>query len=385
MRFPLSSPHAVSEAAIESAIQCLRSGRHTMGPEVEAFEKTFASYVGSKHAVMVNSGSSANLLAVEAMRRPSDQKPRWVAGDEILVPALSWSTSVWPLIQAGLRPVFVDVNPNTLDMDLTDARRQMTARTAGVLLIHVLGIPADMTAMQAFCDEEQLFLIEDCCEAFGAKWNGSSVGTYGLVGTFSHFFSHQLPTIEGGMCITEDEAIADDLRSMRAHGWSRNRTDRAKWEGRSDIDPRFLFVSSGYNVRPMELQAAIGLEQMRTTEAVRRTHVATACALRSACGALGWLEMLGFVPGPRRQWSWMNAPLLVKDVISRNSVVRALESAGIETRPIIAGNITKHPAFAGYRTDCPVADRIMRDGFMIGCHDPAIAEALSEALRAVAA
>src|SRR6185369_13888513 len=174
---------------------------------------------------------------------------------------------------------------------------------------------------------------------------------------------------------------------MRAHGWSRQRTDRQKWEDRSDIDPRFLFVTSGYNVRPMELQAAIGRQQMRVFDNVRRRHVQTACNIKAACDVLGWLEMLGWTSGPRRTWSWMNAPLRVKPNarLSRDDVVHILEVAGIETRPIIAGNITKHPAFAGYRTDCPVADDLMKNGFMVGCHDPAIADALTEAVRAVAA
>jgi len=388
MRFPLSSPQAISEDAIDAAILSLKSRRYTMGPEVEAFEKQFAAYVGSKHAVMVNSGSSANLLAVEAMRRPSNQTPRWVAGDEVIVPALAWSTTVWPLVQAGLRPVFVDVDPVTMAINWDDAARKCSGlRTRGMMLIHVLGVPADMTDALDFCQTLDLALIEDCCEAFGARWNGQSVGRFGTIGTFSHFYSHQLPTIEGGMCVTDDPAIADDLRSMRAHGWSRQRHDHADWEDHSDIDPRFLFVTSGYNVRPMEIQAAIGRQQMRVFENVRRMHVQTACTIKAACDVLGWLEMLGWTPGPQRQWSWMNAPLRVKpeSKMSRAAVVQTLEAAGIETRPIIAGNITKHPAFAGYRTDCPVADDLMANGFMIGCHDPAIAEALTEAVRAVAA
>ena len=383
MRFPLSSPDSVSKAAIDAAIACLESGQHTMGKRVADFERQFARYVGSKHAVMVNSGSSANLLAVEALRRPSNNQPRWAAGDEILVPALAWSTSVWPLIQAGLTPVFVDVDPATMEMDPSWAMTKVTARTRGILLIHVLGVPASMSAWEAFASDYRLTLVEDCCEAFGARWKGRSVGTFGVLGTFSHFFSHQLPTVEGGMIVTDEDAIADDLRSMRAHGWSRQRSDRAEWEARCNIDPRFLFVTSGYNVRPMELQGAMGSIQLEDAEAVRLKHVETACAIKAVCDRAGWIEMLGWAKGPYRQWSWMNAPLLVKNE-RKDRLVRTLESMGVETRPIIAGNITRHPAFVGYRTACPVADRIMAWGFMIGCYDPQIAEALEGALKACA-
>lgn len=386
MRFPLSSPDSVSAAALEDAVACLRSGRHTMGPKVEAFEAAFASYVGAKHAVMVNSGSSANLLAVEALVRPSNHQPQWVRGDEILVPALSWSTTVWPLLQLGLRPVFVDVDPQTLAIDLDQAAAKVTARTRGLMLIHVLGLAANLDAVQRFCRRHALTLIEDCCEAFGAHWVGQHVGTYGKVSTFSHFFSHQLTTIEGGTIVTDDAALADDLRSMRAHGWSRNRSDRTEWERVTGLDPRFLFVSSGYNVRPMELQAAIGLHQLKDAHANIRHRNVTALEVRAACDGIAWIELIGFDAArilPKWGHSWMNAPLrLLPGAPSRAVVLRALDAAGIETRPILAGNITRHPAFSGMREAFPVADDVMANGFMIGCHDPAIAEPLADALKA---
>lgn len=341
-----------------------------MGPLVEQFEQQFAVYVGAKHAVMVNSGSSANLLAVEALLRPSNRKPAWKQGDEVLVPALAWSTTVWPLIQLGLKPVFVDIDPQTLNMDLGEAEKAVTPQTRGLMYIHVLGNPGDLDALSRFCQWHGLTLIEDCCEAFGARWQGRHVGTTGTLGTFSHFFSHQLTTMEGGTVVTNDDRIADDLRSMRSHGWTRHRKDRQRWEEHEDIDPRFLFVTSGYNVRPMEVQAAIGIEAIKTVTPTLDMRTRTAVRIASYCGD-DMVVGIGAVGH-----SWMNVPLMVPAFADQ-----AFQRAGIETRPIIAGNITRHPAFNQYQDEFPVADNVMCNGLMVGSHDPTIAEVMAQALR----
>lgn len=379
MRFPLSSPHSISDAAIEAAVTSLRSGRYTMGALVEQFEQQFAAYVGAKHAVMVNSGSSANLLAVEALLRPSNRRPAWKQGDEVLVPALAWSTTVWPLIQLGLKPVFVDIDPQTLNMDLGEAEKAVTPQTRGLMYIHVLGNPGDLDALSRFCQWHGLSLIEDCCEAFGARWQGTHVGTTGTLGTFSHFFSHQLTTMEGGTVVTNDDRIANDLRSMRSHGWTRHRSDREWWDTRTDLDTRFHFVTSGYNVRPMEVQAAIGLEQLQRVEGSAAIREQTAIALDIALTATGMARVIGI---GARGHSWMNIPIIADHWFPRFGKV--LKDIGIETRPIIAGNITRHHAFAGHLTEFCHADQIVQRGFMVGAHDPAIAEPLAEALKSCA-
>src|SRR5258706_10118665 len=339
MPFPPTSNAVISPAALEAAHACLRSGKHTMGREVELFEQEFAAWTGSQHAVMVNSGSSANLLAIEAL----GLKP----GSEVLVPALSWSTTVAPLYQHGLRPVFVDSDPETLAMSLDDANRKLTHSTRAVMLIHVLGLATDLTAWRTFCDVHELTLIEDCCEAMGAHWDAAHVGTYGQVGTFSHFYSHQLSTIEGGMCITDDLALADDLRSMRAHGWTRNRSDRTTIEAaHPEIDPRFLFTTTGYNVRPMELQGAIGRQQLAGLDRNLRERDECAATIIEAVSSVPWLEVIGeqfLAPfgafRQERRHSWMNVPIrLRKDApVTRDQVTTSLHAAGVDTRPILAG------------------------------------------------
>src|SRR5262245_55984656 len=254
--YPLATNTLDSEE-ISAAKAVLTSGLLTMGKEVHGFEKAFADWVGARHALMVNSGSSANLLIVDLMLRRSSSAAPWMAGDEILVPALAWPTTVWPLVQLGLTPVFVDVDPKTLAIDLESARSVLSPRVTGMFLIHVLGQVPVMQDYLKFLADHDMRLIEDCCESLGGHSGGKHVGNFGVAGSFSFYFSHHLTTIEGGMIVTDDSALYDDLLSLRAHGWTRGRSDRTVWKQRyPELDDRFLFVTAGYNVRPTEIQGA---------------------------------------------------------------------------------------------------------------------------------
>lgn len=385
MRVPLS-PFNLPPEVIAAGMETLREGRFTMGGAVARFEQLFAEWVGARHAVMVNSGSSANLLAVEAMLRPSTGAPHWTAGDEVLVPALGWSTTVWPLVQLGLRPVFVDIDPHTLAMDMRQAAQKRTDRTVGVMLVHVLGQSANADRWQQFCDQHDLTLIEDCCESFGAHWGGRHVGTFGTIGTFSHFFSHQLSTMEGGTLVTDHDSIADDLRSMRAHGWTRNRVDRAKWEP-AGVDARFWFVTSGYNVRPLELSGAMGVVQLARAEADLNARDATVRALvdvfdQTPLKIIGRNRLLPSASSRKvRSHSWMNLPLLAPEGL-RDRYVQQLTAAGIDTRPLLAGNLLRHPALRdmGNPEDFPVTEAVARDGFMMGCHPDVDVQIVADAV-----
>lgn len=383
MRYPLSSPNALHPDAIEAGCASLRSGQFTMGPAVARFEAAMAQRIGSKHAVMVNSGSSANLLAIEALMRPCYGEPKLQPGDEVLVPALSWSTTVFPLVQLGLVPVFVDSDPHTLAMDLGHAEEMLSGKTKALVLIHVLGCPAD-DDYESFCQKYGLVLIEDCCESMGAlARDGVSVGRRGLMGTFSHFYSHQLTTMEGGTIVTDDDKVADDLRSMRSHGWTRPRSDKAQLEGA--MDARFCFATTGYNVRPLEVQAAIGEVQLQHFDENLILRKLQAALTTSHLLDTQWLHPENWKPNH----SWMNYRILVaKDApMSRDAVMAHCESHGVETRPIIAGNLLRHPVMQRihYRAaeSYPVADAVMDRGFMIGCH-PDPEGVVSAALRALA-
>src|SRR5471032_3321301 len=178
-----------------------------MGPKVKKFEEMFCTEFGWTEGVMNNSGSSANLLAVAALANPVTEdglRP----GDEVIVPARSWSATVWPVIQCGLKPVIVDIDPVTFNIDPNEIERAIGPKTRAIMLVHVYGNPCDMNAISGICDKHNLILIEDCCEALGAYYNGTPVGKFGAVGTFSFYFSHHMTTLEGGICVTESFELA---------------------------------------------------------------------------------------------------------------------------------------------------------------------------------
>ena len=384
---------------LDAARRVLDSGHLTMGERVKAFEADFARWVGAPHALMVNSGSSANLLVVETMLRRSRVAADWQPGDEVLVPALAWPTTVWPLLQLGLRPVFVDIEPTTLAIDLEAAASAITTRTRGMFLIHVLGRVADMSTYVTFCARHGLTLLEDACESLGGHSAGQHAGTFGRAGTFSLYFSHHISTIEGGVVVCASRELHDDLISARAHGWTRGRSDAAAWGAENPgIDPRFLFVSAGYNVRPTDLQAAIGVVQLTKLDDMILRRAQLASKVASAVRRLPWLRLAGAETinaetGRRdRQNSWMTLPFVVDEgaPLTASAVKQEFERHGVETRPIIAGNFARHPGVRRLLpespTTFPAADAVLERGLMIGCHPTASSSAFSaveEALLAI--
>jgi len=382
--YPLAA-NTLGAEEISAARTVLDSGLLTMGQEVEKFENSFAAWVGAKHAVMVNSGSSANLLIVDLMLRRSGSTAPWQAGDEILVPALAWPTTVWPLVQLGLTPVFVDVDPHTLAIDLESARSALGPKVKGMFLIHVLGQVPNMRDYLEFLNENGLILIEDCCESLGGHFGRRHAGTFGLAGSFSFYFSHHVTTVEGGMIVTGDSALYDDLLSLRAHGWTRGRSDKNAWKEKyPELDERFLFITAGYNVRPTEIQGAIGSVQLRKLDDMLDARQRLALRVHEWTAKYApWLELIGsdrlpMTPSPverrERTHSWMTLPFRLRDFapVSVVSLKRHLETQSIETRPIIAGNLARHPGAERFKTRSAMSlagcDDLLRRGFMIGCH-----------------
>ena len=389
----------IGEEELAAARAVLESGRLTMGANVQAFEHEFAAWTGAAHAIFVNSGSSANLITVDAMLRRSAGEAPWKAGDEVLVPALAWPTTVWPLVQLGLMPVLVDVDATTLAIDLDSAAAALSPRTRGMFLIHVLGRAPDMDAYTAFCRRHGLALIEDICESLGAHHGGRHAGRFGGMGTFSCYFSHHISTIEGGFVVTDDPELRDDLSSLRAHGWSRDRSDRAEWQARYPaLDDRFIFVMGGYNVRATELQAAIGRVQLKKLDAMLVAREQLAARVHGLLERqVPWLELVGAdcfpVEAPtrrERRHSWMTLPLRLRAdaPTSVAAVKQRLESMGVETRSIIAGNLGSHPAAARlplrFAPSLATCDRLLERGFMIGCHPVATPGSLSTLEAALA-
>jgi CDP-6-deoxy-D-xylo-4-hexulose-3-dehydrase len=336
---PLYGAHEVTEA-----VNILLSRRVTMGSRVQAFEREFARYIGAEHAVMVNSGSSANLLAISALNAQVTPQGLY-PGDEVIVPAVTWPTTITPIIQNGCVPVFVDIDPDTLNLRPEELERAWAPRTRAVFAVHLLGNPVRMAEVMAFARERDLWVIEDTCESLGTTIGEQKTGAIGDVGTFSFYFSHHITTIEGGMLVTDDARIADLARSMRAHGWTRGLTNREELETASPwIDPRFLFVHIGYNLRPMELQAAFGSVQLAKLDEYNEARRSVADRLLAELAGLG--DELSFVteqPGGRS--TWFGFAVITKDAETRKALSKHLEAAGIETRPLVAGNLAVQPAF----------------------------------------
>lgn len=372
---PIVRLHEPTFAAdeINAALECMLTTRVTMGAKVREFEKAFASHFGWRHGLMNNSGSSANLLAVAALANPAC-RDGFKPGDEIIVPALSWSTTVWPIIQCGLVPVIVDIDPATFNIDPNEIEKAIGPRTRGVMIVPVYGNPCAMDAIVDVCKRHNLELIEDCCEALGAYYDGKPVGKFGRVGTFSFYYSHHMTTLEGGICVTDDFDFSELMRILRAHGWVREVEDQQKWfDEHPEIDRRFLFVNVGYNLRPTELQGAMGLVQLPKLASYveRRRH--NAAWFRRELAQYG--DFFDFQEEtPKGLHSWFGFPIRVKAAAPFKVVelTKSLNEANIETRPIIAGNIARQPALKMYdhRTvgDLKHSSAVMEGAFSFGNH-----------------
>jgi CDP-6-deoxy-D-xylo-4-hexulose-3-dehydrase len=348
----------------------LQSGRLTQGPEVARFEEEFAAYMGRRYAVMVNSGSSANLCAVASLCYKRDSP--LVRGDEAIVPAISWATTYHPLQQYGLSMRVVDVDLSTLNMDMAQLEGALTSRTRLLVGVSILGNPAALDEMRAFADRHGLYFLEDNCESCDAELNGRKTGTFGHLSTFSTFFSHHISTGEGGLLVTDDQELFHLARSLRAHGWTRDLPEDTSIFERHDDDffEAYRFILPGYNVRSTEFAAAAGREQLRKlaamTEARRRN----------------WNYFQQRFAGDRRfllqrehgKSSSFSFTLVLdpRYTPSRPVVLEALKRAEIGYRIITGGCIVRHDVTKHYSMtavgDLPNANLAHDRGFFVGNH-----------------
>ena len=372
----LSRPTYGSAEVMES-LDSLLSTWVTMGDKVQEFESGWSGYTDSTHGLMVNSGSSANLLALKALEG-TVIKP----GEEVIVPAVSWSTSIFPILDINAKPVLVDVEPNTYTIDVDAAKEAITEDTAAILPVHLLGNPCNMDALIDLCEEHDLALIEDCCEAHGARYDGEHVGSFGDMGTFSFFFSHHISTIEGGMVVTDSEDYLEKLRMMRAHGWIREIDDKSDFtESNPDIDERFLFASTGYNLRPTEIQGGFGIHQLDRIDGFLEKRKSNAEYLNEKLSAYPDTFTL-LEEYPKAECSWFAYPLLLKEdaEITRDELQSHLEERNIETRPILAGNMARQPVFDSvtHRVEGNLkhSEHIHKNGLFVGNHHKLTTEKL---------
>lgn len=367
-QFPLSSSTWGREelSAIEEVIN---SGQMTYGKRVQGFERSFAEYMGSRGAVMVNSGSSANLLAVAVMR---EVKGLSADRNEIIVPAIGWATSYFPFNQLGYRMVVVDVNPHTLNIDIERVKEAVGPRTAGVLGIDVLGTASGSRDLRELADREGIFYIEDSCESMGAIASGQFAGTFGHIGTFSTYFSHHISTIEGGLLVSDDEEILNFAMSMRSHGWGREVSLRSLGV-QEQIPPEalpFTFALPGFNFRPTEIQGALGEVQLEKLEGFIESRKANGAKFSEATQALSKFRFQHHDEGS----SWFAFAFWLGEEFSgvRGKLFQELHAAGIETRPVVGGAIHLQPVWnrLNARTEgsLDVSAEIHTNGLMVGNH-----------------
>lgn len=367
-------------------ISNLLTEKFTMGEQVSNFEKMFAEYIGVKHAIMVNSGSSANLIALSVLTNHKCNN-RLVSDDEVLVPALCWSTSVFPIIQCNLTPVFVDVDSDTLNIDLEDLERKITSKTKAIMLVHVLGNSTNMNRLMEIVNKHNLILIEDTCESLGSKYNYKYLGTFGSIGTYSFYYSHHITTIEGGMVVTNDDDYYELMKCLRAHGWSRNLKNKDEIQAEfPDIDPRFTFVNLGYNVRPMELQATMGTSQLKKLETKNNNRKIN---YRKIISKIEKDPRNIFISFPNEidsgDIAWFGITLFVNNTIVLKDYLNYLTNNGVENRPIITGNIIRQPVIKDLYPnldplDFPGAEKCHFRGLFIGLSSSLMSDMLIEEL-----
>lgn len=343
------------------------SNRFTMGEQVKQFEDEFAKMHGVKHAICVNSGSSANLISVAAAFFHLGLKP----GDEVIVPTIGWSTTYSPLFYLGLTPSFVDVGIDNLNIDVTLIEKAITPKTKLIFIVNLLGRPCELEKISEICERRGLALLEDNCEAMGSYLGSKKSGTFGLAGTFSFFFSHHITTIEGGMVITNDTSFSDYCRSLRAHGWTRelNKDSHLFDDSVSEFKRLFWFPVPGFNVRPTEFTGAIGIEQLKKFPEMLQTRVDNYKLLETLLQGFNSVDLLPYSEGH----SAFSLAFICKSSSTRDKIILALKENQVATRPIASGDMLSQPMleyFNSYRvtSKSEVSKRVDDVGFMIGNH-----------------
>ena len=361
-----------------------------MAQHTRNFENAFAKKIKAKHALMVNSGSSANLLAVFAAGNPL-KKNHLKKGDEVLVPVLCWSTSIWPLVQFGLKPVFVDIDINTLNVDIDKLKKKITKKTKAIMLINVLGISSDLFEIKKIAKKNKLIIFEDNCESLGTKLKNKYLGTFGNYASFSFYYSHQITSGEGGMITCDNDEDYEILFSLRSHGWfGGTRFYSRKFKSYNvyakkypKLDPRYIFSNSGFNLRPTDIQAAIAHNQFKRLDKLKKMrNVNRNLILNKIKNSNKWKNQFNFIkPDKNIDPSWMGLPILInkKFKSKKNIFINILDQAGIETRPIISGSFVNQPAVKLYKLNeknekFPIAQEVQELGFLIGLHTSRISK-----------
>jgi len=384
--YPLLSD-AFNKKDIKCGINVIKSKFITMSKVTRRFEKKFANKVGSKFALMTNSGSSANLLAISAIVNPMFKR-NLKSGDEVLIPSVCWSTSLWPIIQNNLKPVFVDVEMDTFNISIDHLKKKITKKTKAIMCVHILGTSTNMQNIKKLAKLHKLLIIEDTCESLGAKFNNKCLGTFGEFGTYSFYYSHQITSGEGGMIVCNDRTNYNIIKSLRSHGWSRDIViDKKIKKKYKKLDDRFLFINSGYNLRPTDIQAAIAENQLKRLDKFMQIRNRNReLIIKKIKENPNWSNQFNFVNVTRKiKPSWFGLPIIVNDKFKskKKKFLSYLTKKGIENRPILSGNFLNQPSIELYKLKTKKekfmnAQKVEDLGFFIGLHTTKLSNKLAD-------
>lgn len=383
------------EEELYQAIDSLLFGKWlSSGSKVHEFEQKFSDYIGQKHSVMVNSGSSANLVMVEALKKYY----KWTPNSEIIVSVVGFPTTINPIIQCGLKPVFVDIEMDTLNFDLDEVKAAITSNTCAIFVSPVLGNPPDIDKLQEMCKETDIKIVMDGCDSFGTKWRELPLSNYAVATSCSFYPAHHITTGEGGMVSSNNEEIVKLARSfawwgrdcycigaanLLKNGTCKCRFNRWLPELDYDIDHKYFFTNIGYNLKPLDLQGGIGLAQLAKADKFCNTRKYNKTVIESILHSYPGIRFAKF--DKNANVSWFGVPIICDTGETKQKLVHKLETNGIQTRNYFAGNILIHPAYKelGYNWKAfPNANQVLEKVLFIGC-SPTIGEKELEHIRSV--
>tara|TARA_A100001388_G_scaffold277680_1_gene270617 strand:- start:4711 stop:6015 length:1305 start_codon:yes stop_codon:yes gene_type:complete len=358
----------------QSIFACLESmleGKITLGSGNFEYEKNLSKYFQVNNAITVNSGSSANLLAIFGLI----ESGKLSKNDRVIVPALSWSTTVFPLSQAGLVPVFCDQSEHDFNVNLDQVEEQAKRDDVkALMLIHTYGLASNMDRVMDICNKYELTLIEDTCESMGAMWGGSYCGSFGIVSTFSTYFSHHICTLEGGILLTDNSSLDQIYRSMRSHGWARGFPKESDIFAKySNHDPSFLFPHTGFNIRISEPQSRIGIEQLKKLPSILDKRIKAGKEYIDRIEKIAQLETYSI--SPKARCVFFGLPLLLPEGYDYKKTLHLrheLRANGVETRPFLCGDFTNQPALKKINYEkpykCSFAENLHQRSIALPCH-----------------
>ena len=381
MKSKVKSFYPLTESVLENrdlnaAINIIKSKKITMGKKTEEIEEFFKRKITGVNSLMVNSGSSANLLIFQCLINPMVKKLK--PGDEVLIPAICWSTSLWPIIQSGLKVKFVDIDVKTFNISIDHLIKKITSKTKALMLVHALGNCADMDKIVKICKEKKIILIEDTCEALGSSFNKKPLGTFGDFSSFSFYYSHHITSGEGGMVCVKNKKYLEIIKSLRSHGWSRGLKESKKISIKNKkINKDWIFVNSGFNLRPTDINAAIGIEQLKRLNKILSIRKYNYNSIKEKLMNDKRYKNQFTIPldDSKKDIAWFGIPITLTNNNKKfkNLFMNKLNRRGIITRPIISGNFANQPSIKLYKIKVNYklknADIIDQSSFFLGLHN----------------